>query len=309
MKKFFLLFAAAIMTAGVMSAQDINKALEIYNNGAMELQMGNKEGALNLFLEALAMAETLGEDGAELAGNCKGTIPALNYEIAKDMIEAKSYDEAVAQLNKTVEVAGLYEDPSTAEKAKDMLPKVYLSKGNDLFKAKDAAGALAAYEQSVALDSTNAMATLQLGRTYLAVNKPEEAEKALYMAARHGREGEAMKQLSNYWLKKAQASGKAGKSQEVIDFAKKANSYLENANAYRLAAGAAQKLGKNADCIAYYEKYLELKPNAKDAGGVQFTIAALYQQGGNKEKAREYYQKASTDPQYGPQAQEQLKNL
>lgn len=309
MKKFFLLSAAAIMTAGVIYAQDINKALEIYNNGAMELQMGNKEGALNLFLEALAMAETLGEDGAELAGNCKGTIPALNYEIAKDMIEAKSYDEAIAQLNKTVEVAGLYEDPSTAEKAKDMLPKVYLSKGNDFFKAKDTAGALAAYEQSVALDSTNAMATLQLGRTYLAVNKPEEAEKALFMAARHGRENEAMKQLSNFWLKKAQASGKAGKSQEVIDFAKKANSYLENANAYRLAADAAQKLGNNADCIAYYEKYLELKPNAKDAGGVQFTIAVLYQQSGHKEKAREYYQKAATDPKYGPQAQEQLKNL
>ena len=37
MKKIILMFAAVIMTAGVMSAQDINKATESYKNGAMEL--------------------------------------------------------------------------------------------------------------------------------------------------------------------------------------------------------------------------------------------------------------------------------
>ena len=43
--------------------------------------------------------------------------------------------------------------------------------------------------------------------------------------------------------------------------------------------------------------------------GVKFTIAALYQQSGDKAKAKEYYQMVSTDPQYGPSAQEQLKTL
>ena len=61
--------------------------------------------------------------------------------------------------------------------------------------------------------------------------------------------------------------------------------------------------------IAAYEKYLELTPKAKDKGGVNFTIAALYQQAGNKAKAKEYYEKVTTDPQYGPSAQEQLKTL
>ena len=89
----------------------------------------------------------------------------------------------------------------------------------------------------------------------------------------------------------------------------KSNSYLENANAYRFAANAAQQLKNNDECIALYEKYLALKPNAKDAGGVKFTIAALYQQAGNKEKAKEYYQMVVGDPQYGASAAEQLKAL
>ena len=33
MKKIFLFLAAAIMTAGMVSAQDINKAIELANNG------------------------------------------------------------------------------------------------------------------------------------------------------------------------------------------------------------------------------------------------------------------------------------
>ena len=71
MKKIFVLLAAVVMTAGVVSAQDINQATEAYNNGAMELQMGNGDAALTNFQNALTMAEGLGEDAAELKDNCK----------------------------------------------------------------------------------------------------------------------------------------------------------------------------------------------------------------------------------------------
>ena len=66
MKKIFVLLAAVVMTAGVVSAQDINQATEAYNNGAMELQMGNGADALTNFQNALSMAEGLVEDAAEL---------------------------------------------------------------------------------------------------------------------------------------------------------------------------------------------------------------------------------------------------
>ena len=107
----------------------------------------------------------------------------------------------------------------------------------------------------------------------------------------------------------AQAKTKVKDYQGAIDNALKANSYLENANAYKIAASSAQKMGNNAQCIEFYEKYLVVKPNAKDAAGVTFTIAALYQQMGNKAKAVENYEKVASDPQYGPGAQEQLKVL
>ena len=71
MKKIFLLITAALMTAGIASAQDINEATTNYNNGATELQMGNLEAALTNFQTALQMGEALGEEASELVENCK----------------------------------------------------------------------------------------------------------------------------------------------------------------------------------------------------------------------------------------------
>ena len=130
-----------------------------------------------------------------------------------------------------------------------------------------------------------------------------------YPVKANGQEKNASKLLSNIYLKQAQAANKAKKYQEVIDFAAKSNEALENGNAYKLTASALQKLGKNDECIAAYEKYLEVTPNAKDASGIICTIAVLYQQAGNKAKAKEYYEKIVNDPQFGATAQEQLKTL
>lgn len=309
MKKIFLLFTAAALSAGMVFAQDINQATENYNNGAMELNMGNNDAAITYFQTALEMAEALGEEGAEVAANCRNIIPAIYLSSAKEQIKAENYDAAVEQLNKAIEAAGKYENPEVADDANALMPQVYLSKGNGFLQAKNFPEAEVAYQKAIELDPANGMAYFRLGQVLASQNKVAEAEAAYVQAAANGQEKNANKQLSTMFVKLAQAASKAKKYQETIEYAAKSNQYLENANAYRFAASASQQLGKNADCIANYEKYLELSPNAKDAAGVKFTIAALYQQGGDKAKAKEYYQMISTDPQYGPSAQEQLKTL
>jgi tetratricopeptide (TPR) repeat protein len=309
MKKIILSIAAVLMTAGLMSAQDINAVTEVYNNGAMEIQMGNMEAALAHFQNALTMAEALGDEGAEIAANCKGTIPALMLSIAKDMIKAENYDGAVEQLNKTIETAKTYENAEVEADAVALIPQVYMQKGNDLIKAKDFAGAAAVYEQIIAADSTNAMAAVRLGMAYGSAGKVAEAEKAYLLASRHGQESQAFKQLSNMYVKKAASLLKAKKYDEAMKSAVKSNEFLENATAYKVAGTAASQLQKNEDAIAFLEKYLQLSPNAKDAVQMKYTIAATAQTLGDKAKAKEYYQQITTDPKFGPTAQQMLQSL
>ena len=308
MKKIFLLFAA-VMAAGVMSAQDINKAIELANNGNEAFQMGEYGLAIDAFKSSLAIAEGLGEAGAEHAGTCKTAICNIYLANAKNLLKTADYDGALAKLNETITVAEGYGAAETVADASSLIPNVYMAKGNASLKAKDMAGAIAAYTKVTELNPANGDAYLRLGRALAATGKVNEAVAAYESAAANGEDADAKKQLSNLFLKMAQAKTKVKDYQGAIDNALKANSYLENANAYKIAASSAQKMGNNAQCIEFYEKYLAVKPNAKDAAGVTFTIAALYQQMGNKAKAIENYEKVASDPQYGPGAQEQLKVL
>jgi tetratricopeptide (TPR) repeat protein len=307
MKKIFMIFAAAVMAAGIASAQDINSVTETYNNGAMELEMGNKEAALGYFQAALTAAEELGEEGMQIAENCKNTIPVLMGSIAKDLIKAEQFDAAIEQLNKTIETCNVL--GHDIEEYKSLIQQTLMAKGNDLINNKDFAGAIEVYNQIMAEDPTNAMASLRLGMAYGATGNTEAAEAAYLVAAENGQEKNAYKQLSNLLVKKAAAVLKTKNYADAIAFALKSNEYLENATAMKIAGTAASALQKNEDAIKYLEKYLELSPNAKDAAQMKYTIAATAQVMGDKEKAKTYYQQILTDPKFGPTAAEQIKTL
>ena len=313
MKKIFLFFAAVVMTAGVMSAQDINQATEAYNNGAMELQMGNNAAAIENFQTALTMGEALGDEAADLVANCKKAISSTYLSMAKDLYNAKDFEGALAAFQQAKEVAEGYGEAEIAAEAAELIGQTEMLKlnteGKAAMKAKDFATAIVCFSKVLEMDPENGATAIQLGQAYMNSGKLDEAIAALETAKANGQEANAAKLLSNVYLKKAQAANKAKNYQEVIDCATKSNEALENGNAYKLTASAFQKLGKNAECIAAYEKYLEITPKAKDASGIICTIAVLYQQAGDKAKAKEYYQMVANDPQYGPSAQEQLKTL
>ena len=309
MKKIVMLFAAAAMTVSVAFAQDINAVTETYNNGAMELEMGNKESAIGYFQTAITEAEALGEAGVEIITNCQMMIPAVMISLANDFIEAEDFDTAMDWLTKAEEAAKLYGDVEKAADAAAKKTQVLMKKGGELVKAKDYANAIVVYEQIMALDPDNGRAALTMGQAYAASGNQEKAEEAFNIAAANGQEKQANKQLSNLYIKKASAALKAKKTQEAYDFAVKSNEYLENANAYKIAGQCSMTLGKTAEGLPLLEKYVELSPNAKDANQMRFNIAATAQKLGDKEKAKTYYEQVLTDPKLGPQAQAQLNAL
>lgn len=309
MKKIILLAISAVFAAATVSAQDLEQATNTYNNGVMSLQIGDNAAALDSFKQALTMAEACGETGAEVAANCKNVIPGVMLSIAKDKIQSKDYDNAITSLNEAAAVAKEYGNTDVESEAGELIPQVLLQKANDLLKAKDFDNAVAAYNEAIAADPENGRAYLLLGSAYASSGKIAEAEAAYTKAGELGESSDAARQLTNLYLRLANSYYKAKRYAEAIQAAEKSASYDEdNANAYLIAANSAQKSGDNNAAITYFEKYISM-PKAKNVNAYTFTIAVLYQQAGNKEKAIEYYQKVASDPTYGTQAQEQLKAL
>lgn len=313
MKKFILAMAALTFSFGVMSAQDLASATATYNSGAEALTMGNKTSALEYFQKALTMAESLGEEGAEVVTNCKNAIPSVILSIGKEFYNNKDFSNAKVKFVEAAEVAKKYGNEEVTAEVESLLPtvgkRIALAKVNEAMKNKDIAGVLAGYEEAMAIDTTDANTALKYGQFLGNAGKFDDAVKYLELAARHGQEGNAKSVLSTTFLKNAAAQLKAGKYAEAVKLAETAISYKENAQAYLIAGQASQKANKNADAITNFEKYLEAAPTAKNAGAIAFTVGALYQQAGNKAKAVEFYKQVENDPQFGSQAKTLIASL
>ena len=309
MKKLIVTLAALAVAFGSAFAQDLAAVTEIYNAGAEAVSAGEKENALKSFEEALKLAEALGEEGQEVVANCKNIIPNLKLSLAKDLVKASKFDEAITALVEAEKVAEEYEAFSVADEAKGLVPQVKLSKANGLYKAKEYDAAAAAFQEILDADPTNGTAAFYKGAALLSAGKTEEAKAAFELAAANGQEANANKQLGNIYLKEASADLKAKKYADAVAAAVKAYELGSNAQALQLAGQASQAAGKNNDAIKYFEQYLEAAPTASNAGAIAYTVGALYQTAKNNTKAKEFYTKAASDPKYGAEAKKMLDAL
>ena len=308
MKRLFAAVAALALAAGIASAQDFNAAVETFNNGAQTLE-SSKADALTQFKSALAQFEACTEDeAADMVAQCKKIIPQTILSIAKEQINDANYDEALETLKEAAAVAEGYGNEEIAEDAKNLVPTAWSRKGAALLKAKDFAGAAAAFKAAVSINPEDGQNQLLYGQALMQAGDNAGAIAALEAAAANGKAEQAGKLLANAFLKEGMALVKAGKSAEAIEALEKSNTYAESANAYKLIASANTKLGKSKAAIEAYKKYLEVDPAAKDAADVMFTIAATAQKAGDKATATEYYKKLS-GTKYAEQAKAQLTAL
>nr|AIF26491.1 hypothetical protein [uncultured bacterium fosmid pJB28H11] len=305
MKKIIAVIVSVVLAAGFVHAQDLEEVTNLFNEAATALNNGDKTAALDQFNKVLELATALGDEGNDIASNCKTTIPKIVLSIAKDLVKAEDYDNAVTKLKE----AAAFEDADVASEANELIPQVIKQKGASLLKDKDYAGAAEVFKGIVAENPEDGASALRLGQALNALGNSDEAIAAFEKAAANGQEGTANKQISNIYLKKAAASLKEKAYADAVASAVKACDYAENSQAWQIAGQASQLAGKNADAINYFEKYLEAAPSAKNAGQIAYTIGALYQTNKNNDKAKEYYTKALSDPKYGAEAKKLLDAL
>ena len=229
--------------------------------------------------------------------------------IAKNEIKEAKYDEGIAQLEEAIKAAEEFGNDDVIGEAATLIPQVKKQKAVALYNDKDYAAAAEAFKEVLAADPEDGASALRLAMALTNTGDKEGSIEAFKQAAANGQEANANKQLANIFLKDAQQLLKDKKYKEAIAACEESNTYVESANAYKLAASAASQLKDNAKAIGFYEKYLAVSPDAKDANGIITTLAVLYQQSGNKAKAIEYYTKVQNDPQYGATAKQQLEAL
>jgi tetratricopeptide (TPR) repeat protein len=255
------------------SQDDVNKAIDLYNQAKTAAQTEDFDLAISKSQEAYAIVKTAPEGSEEVKANLEKVIPQLYLSKANKSLKDNKYDEAVKEFTQTIAEAKKFNNAEIQKDAAESIPKVYLVQADALNKLQDFDGAIAAYDKVLAIDSTGA-------QTYLlkAVSLQKKGDNT---AAITGFE------------KAAEIAKAAGDDKITSD----ANTQL--ANTYLKAASSAQKEKKWTDVIKNAEKSLEYKAdNASalkllDFGNLQLGLAA--QKSNNKAKACQYYKKVTND--------------
>lgn len=309
MKKIIISLIAVVLCAGVSFAQDMAQATQSAQNAQAAFEAGDFAAAFDGFKEALIGAEAAGEEGTALVSSCKSAIPQILLSWAKSLAKDTDYDKAIGKLEEAVASAREYENETVGQKAGELFPQVMMQKANALLTSKDFAGAAEAYKAVTEVAPENGAAYLRLGSALSAIGKTDEAEAAFNSAIEKGQGAAAKKQAATMYLKQAAGALKSKNLSAAVAAAVKSNEYLESAQACQIAGQASQLLKKNEDAAKYFEKYLQIAPAAKNAGQIAYTLGVIYQQLGDKAKAKTYYQKASSDPTYGAEAAKQAASL
>jgi tetratricopeptide (TPR) repeat protein len=309
MKKIFATLIVALCTLGIAAAQDLEKATEIYNNAAAAID-NNKAEAITLFEQALEMAGQLGDEGAEIATQCKSIIPKLYMSVAKDLVNDKNLDEAIVKFKKAIETGEKYGDAEVAEEAKELIPQVLMADANQALNAKDYEGAVAGYQKVIDADPANGAAHLRKGQSLAALGKADDAIKAFELASENGQEEAAAKQLSNIYVKKAVACQKAKDNKGMLENAQKSTQYVDNANAQKLIGLSARELKQFKVAAEAFEAYLSMNPKAaeKEPQIIYYLGDCLVKNGDNA-KACGYFKSIAQDPKLGEAARYQITQL
>ena len=308
MKKIFLTLMVALCGLGFASAQDMEKATEIYNNAAEAIKTDKAE-AITLFEQALEMAGQLGEEGADIVAQCKGILPQLYMSVGNELYKDNKVDEAIAKFQKASELGEAYGDADVVEKAKALIPQIHMASANALLNEKNFEGAVAAYQKVIDADPANGQAHLRKGQALSALGKADDAIKAFELAAENGEEAAASKQLSNLYVKKAVACQKAKDMKGALENAQKSTQYVDNANAQKIIGISALSLKQNKVSADAFEAYLSMSPNAADKAQITYQLGTALVGAGDNAKACGYFKQIAQDAKWGEAARYQITTL
>lgn len=292
MKRFVASVAALFAAFALMTAQSVEEATKVAKQANDALVANDYTTALPLFQQALGIAEACGEKGQQIVDICKGIIPKTMSAIANQKLLNKDYDGALQQLRETLSVAKQYGADAVKAKVEKLIPQILIAKGSGFLNEKDWDSAAEAYGEALEADPANGVAALRLGQALEGAGKAAEAVEAFKTAADNGQQKNAFALLGRHFMTLATKAFKEKNYSDALKYAVESDSYVPSAYTKLLAGQASQLQGKNTEALMHYLDYLETAPDADNAKEVAYTVAALYQQAGDKAKADEYFAKA-----------------
>ncbi len=148
-----LAIIGGVLLAGSMTAQTLTDVINEFNTGVEKLNNQEYEVSIEHFNQVLAMAETVGEEAADMKTKAEQQIPSAYYRQATLFLKRKQYDNAIPYLEKTLESSSLYNNNEDIKsKASNYLLQSYMREGQRNYRNKAYDEALDFYDKALAMN-------------------------------------------------------------------------------------------------------------------------------------------------------------
>jgi len=311
-----LLTAFMLFQVNSTFAQTKEEAASAYNNG-VALAATDLPKAISSLIEAVGIAEKVGTEADDIYQLASQQISLLQYNYATSLYKEKKLDEAIAGFKLARDYAIKYKDASTRAKADDLLPKLYMAKGNGEMKEDKFTEALTSFEKAISYDSTLSKAYLLKGLVYKKQDNFDAMKAAMDKAIETGKAtndeksaASAAKTMADGYIQNASGAFKKGDFSQVVTLIDESLKYEQNnPEAYYLNALANNKLSKWDDAIANAEKGLTYEENTP-VKQARFHYEIGMAQAGKKDNgaACDSFKKAAVGP-LAEQANYQIKTV
>ena len=161
MKRLFV-SAIALFATLSLSAQDFTA---LYNEAATAYTSKNFAAAAASF-QKLIDEGTGSPEAADLVATAKATLPKCYFQLGGMAFKSQNFDEALANFEKSAELADLYSDYTQMQKSNTWVANIYQVQGGEAFNSKDYAAAAEIFAKGYAANPRNTDMALNLAMSY-----------------------------------------------------------------------------------------------------------------------------------------------
>lgn len=297
-----MLFSFLVALAVIATGQTKNEAIEAYNK-AIDLKTTDPGAAIKAYEEAIKISSELGEEGEEIKELSEIELSPLYYEVALKLYRERKIAEAITGFETAVNISEKYNDKDIKSRSEGVLHQLYFTRGNELFRANDDAGALGLFDKALALNPNYSRAFLGKALVYRKQEKTPEFAEAMDMAIETGLLSNDEKTVStaestarDYFLVRAVRAKDRKAYGEAIELAQSSIKYDKSfAETYFLIAVVTNIQKRWDDAIEAGNKGLELLNTAdsNDKAKYYFELGNAYAGKGDTVMACQSFREAA----------------
>ena len=305
-----LAIIGGVLLAGTMTAQTLTDVINEFNTGVEKLNNQEYDVSIEHFNQVLAMAESVGDEAADMKAKAEEQIPSTYYRQATLFLKRKQFDNAIPYLEKTIESSSLYNNNDDIKsKSENYLLQSYMREGQRNYKNKAYDDALDLFDKALAMNEDLYQAHQGKGLIYKDQDEIDSMMEAFNMAKQGARAKNDEKTISAInGVIDAYYNKFITDELEMVDPEENDYTYVveacenalganpENPRAlYHLALVSNKKVEYDA-AVDYALKALQFETEPVWLSAIHFELGTAYQNSVEYDKACEALNKVTEEP-------------